>query len=135
MATQDSVSNKAKALGSVLIVLVGLLNFHLPHFVLERAPTAGDTVDGLELVFLANMLAAAVAAVAIWRNHRWGWVLGVAVVALSFALYLAQETAGLPGLPKNWWEPSRLVALVIEALFIVVARPQLISRQRTPGRA
>jgi O-antigen ligase len=75
----------------------------------------------LEFVFLANLLGAVIAAVAIWRNLRWGWLLGVMVVGLSFVLYLAQETVGLPGLPKNRWEPSRIVSLIVEALFIVVA--------------
>jgi len=120
MATQDSISTTAKALGVVLIVVVGLLNFHLPHFLLERATSAGDAVY-LEFVFLANLLGAVIATVAIWRNLRWGWLLGVMVVGLSFVLYLAQETVGLPGLPKNWWEPSRIVSLIVEALFIVVA--------------
>jgi uncharacterized membrane protein YhdT len=68
-----------------------------------------------------NVLGAVIAAVAIWRNLGWGWALGVAVVGLSFVLYLAQETVGLPGLPQNWWEPSRIVSLIVEALFIVVA--------------
>ncbi len=126
MGTQDSVSTKAKTLGIVLIVIVGLLHFHLPHFLLERVPNAGDAAY-LESVFLANLLGAGIAGVAIWRNRRWGWVLGVLVVGLSFVLYLAQETVGLPGLPKNWWEPSRIVSLVVEALFIVVARNHVAS--------
>jgi len=40
MGTQDSVSTRAKTLGIVLIVIVGLLNFHLPHFLLERVTAA-----------------------------------------------------------------------------------------------
>jgi hypothetical protein len=104
--------------------MVGLLNFHLPHFLLERVPTAGDAAY-LEWVYLANLLGAVIAAVAVWRNRRWGWVLGVLVVGLSFVLYLAQETVGLPGLPKNWGEPSRIVSLIVDALFILVARNQI----------
>ena len=79
------------------------------------------------MVFIANLLGAVIAGAAIWRNRRWGWLLGVFVVGLSFVLYLAQETVGLPGLPKNWWEPSRIVSLVVEALFIVVARSHVVS--------
>jgi hypothetical protein len=133
MGTQHSVSTTAKALGIVLIVVVGLLNFHLPHFLLERAPSDGDAAY-LELVFLANLLDAVIAGVAIWRNRRWGWWLGVLIVGLSFALYLAQETVGLPGLPKNWGEPSRIVSLIVEALFVVVARNQLVPwQERMPA--
>jgi hypothetical protein len=127
MATQDSVSTRAKTRGIVLIVIVGLLNFHLPHFLLERATSTGDEAY-LELVFLANLLGAIIAALALWRDRRWGWLLGVLVVGLSFVLYLAQESVGLPGLPKNWWEPSRIVSLIVEALFIVVARNHVSSR-------
>jgi hypothetical protein len=51
----------------------------------------------------------------------------------SFTLYLSQETVGLPGLPKVWLEPSRIVSLVVEALFVLVAWYQVIrSRERTP---
>ena len=131
MGTQDSVSTRAKTLGIVLIVIVGLLNFHLPHFLLELPTSAGDEAY-FEFVFLANLLGAVIAAVAIWRNRRLGWLLGVLVVGLSFVLYLAQETVGLPGLPKNWWEPSRIVSLIVEALFMVVARNQVVSPRRMP---
>jgi len=133
MTTPESASTRAKTLGIVLIVIVGLLNFHLPHFLLERAMAAGNETN-LELVFLANLLGAAIAAVAIWRNQRWGWLLGLLVVGLSFVLYLAQESVGLPGLPQNWLEPSRIVSLIIGALFILVARKQFVSsRQRMPA--
>lgn len=133
MDTPGSPSTRSKAFGSVLIVMVGLLNFHLPHFVLERAPSVGDEAN-LELVFVANVLGAVIAAVAIWRNRRWGWLLGVCIVGLSFVLYLAQETVGLPGLPKNWLEPSRIVALIVEAFFVALARNEVVSlRQRMPA--
>src|SRR5436309_1202503 len=75
MGTEDSVSTTTKTLGIVLIVIVGLLNFHLPHFLLERPTSAGDEAY-LEFVFLANLLGAVIAALAIWRNRRWGWLLG-----------------------------------------------------------
>ncbi len=135
MSRQTSASTKGKTLGIVLILIVGLLNFHLPHFLLERGPSVADAANSIELVFLANLLGAVVAAVAIWRNRRWGWLLGVLVVGLSFVLYVAQETVGLPGLPKNWWEPSRIVSLiVVEVLFLTVAGNQVVaSRQRMPA--
>jgi len=126
------VSTRRKALGIALIVIVGLLNFHLPHFLLERSPAAGDT-GYLEVVFLANLLGAVIAALAIWRNRRWGWLLGVMVVGLSFVLYLAQETIGLPGLSAKWWEPSRIVALILEALFVLLARSQIVSSRLRKG--
>jgi len=39
--------------------------------------------------------------------------------------YVIQQTLGLPGLAKNWWEPSRIVSLAVQALFLVVAVRQL----------
>ena len=133
MGTVRTVSNRAKTLGIVLIVIVGLLNFHVPHFLIEPAASVGDGSSLLELVFLSNLLGALAAAVGIYRNGRWGWFLGMVMAGTSFTLYLAQETVGLPGLPKVWLEPSRIVSLVVEALFVHVAWYQVIrSRERTP---
>jgi uncharacterized membrane protein YhdT len=67
------------------------------------------------------VVAAAVAALATCRSARWGWLLGVAIIGISFALYLAQETIGLPGLPQVWLEPSRLLSLLLEILFMIMA--------------
>ena len=125
MASRPTVSTRMTALGSLLIVLVGLLNFHVPHFLLEPGKAAGVGSAVLELILLANVLAAVVAAVGIGLRQRWGWRLGVAVAVFSVLLWLAQETVGLPGLPRQWGEPSRIVSLVIEALFVVLARAAL----------
>jgi hypothetical protein len=51
---------------------------------------------------------------------------------IAVALYLVQQTIGLPGLPKNWVEPSRLVSLAVQALFIALAIRQLRHRPGTP---
>jgi peptidoglycan/LPS O-acetylase OafA/YrhL len=125
MCFSEQMANRSRALGIALILVVGLLNFHVPHFLIE--PTSFDTATYLlELIFAVNLIGALVAGVGIYRNNRWGWILGLAVTATSFALYLAQESVGLPGLPKVWWEPSRIVALAVETVFVVVARYQLV---------
>lgn len=60
-----------RTLGAVLIVLIGLLNFHPPHFPVEHHHTsAGGSV--LEVALLADVLAACLAAVGIVRSRRWG---------------------------------------------------------------
>lgn len=125
-----AVAPWSRTLAIVLIVLIGLLNFHIPHFTIEAQNNASADAPLLELVFALNVLAALVAAVGMYRNWRWGWIAGVFVVALSVGLYLAQETVGLPGLPRNWLEPSRIVALVIEAIFVFLAYRQLVTRNR-----
>jgi hypothetical protein len=118
----------ARALGVLLVVATGLLNFHLPHFLLESSTPLDAATRLLELVFLSNLLGAIAAAVGIARGARWGWSLGIVVAIASFLLYVAQETVGLPGLPQSWSEPSRILAVVIEAAFAVTARRHLIRR-------
>lgn len=113
-------------LGIVLIIVVGVLNFHPPHFLLESATTT-DTVGArlLEVGLLADLVAAVIAAVGVYRGARWGWLLGIAVAAVGAGLYVLQETVGLPGLPTMWWEPSRIVTLAAEITFVIVALRQL----------
>jgi hypothetical protein len=77
------------------------------------------------LLLMASALAAVCAAVAIRRNRRWGWQLGVGVAAVAGLLYVMQETIGLPGFPQTWWEPTRLLSLLLCALFVLLARGQL----------
>jgi len=67
--------------------------------------------------------------VSIWCASRWGWLLGVVVVVVALALYVTQESVGLPGMPQNWLEPSRIVSLMFDALFTAVARKHVGSRR------
>jgi hypothetical protein len=71
-----------------------------------------------------------IAAFGIFRNRRWGWLLGILLASISFVLYLAQETVGLPGLPKVWWEPSRIVSLMVEGFFVVLANSQVVRSRK-----
>jgi hypothetical protein len=57
-----------------------------------------------------------------------GWLLGVVVVDVALALYVIQESVGLPGL-QNWVEPSRIVSLIFDARFIAAARKSIGSRR------
>jgi hypothetical protein len=118
-------STPGKTPGIVLIIVVGLLNFHLPHFLLEPAKQTDMATSLLEVVLLANVLGAVIAALGICRGRRWGWLLGIFIAGVSVLLYLAQESVGLPGLPKMWLEPSRIVALFVEGLFVLLARSQM----------
>jgi hypothetical protein len=54
MGTLTPTLPRAKPLGIVLIVIVGLLNFHIPHFLIESTTHFGPASRLLELVFLAN---------------------------------------------------------------------------------
>ena len=129
MSPRTTTTTRAKVLGIVLIVIVGLLNFHIPHFLLEPGTAPSASSDLLELVLLANMVGALVTAIGIWRDLRWAWLAGIIVVGIAVVLYVAQETVGLPGLPKAWLEPSRVVALLVEAMFVILAVRRLPSRR------
>jgi uncharacterized membrane protein YhdT len=117
-------------LAAVLIVVTGLLTFHPPHFLLEarRHPSAaGETALKTALTIL--LLGALAAAVGISRDAWWAWALGLGIAVVAIALYVVQQTIGLPGLPKNWAEPSRIVSLAVQVLFIMLAL-----RRLRPGR-
>jgi hypothetical protein len=86
--------------GAMLIIVVGLLQLHLPHYLAETS-TPGD-YGGFPGPVLVTMMAVSVVAVmAILRGRRAGWLLGIGVAATSLALYLVQETVGLPGLEQT----------------------------------
>jgi hypothetical protein len=59
-----------------------------------------------------------IAALAIGYNRRFGWIIGIGigVVVVSWFLYALQETVGLPGLSRTWWEPTRLMSLAFSVL-------------------
>ncbi|MGH3797941.1 MAG: hypothetical protein ACRDSP_24010 [Pseudonocardiaceae bacterium] len=101
-----------------MILLIGLLGLHLPHYLVETAsPTGYATYPGL--IPAATMIGAVITAVALGRNRRFGWQLGTGVAVVSVLLYAVQETIGLPGLSQTWWEPTRLLSLLLAALFLV----------------
>lgn len=130
MDAPSATSGPVKVAGTALIVAVGVLNFHVPHFLFQAPGAGGMAGYMLEVVLLANVIAALVAAVSIYRGSRWGWLLGVVVACVAVVFYVAQESIGLPGLPRNWLEPSRLLSLLVEGAFFVLAAHQLLSHRR-----
>lgn len=131
MARSDRPAAARRTVPGVLLILaIGLLNCHVPHFLLEPGKATGRASALLEAVLLANVLAAVVAAVGIALGRPWGWRLGSAVAVFSVLLWLAQETIGLPGLPRQWGEPSRIVALLLEAAYLALARVALGRAER-----
>jgi len=80
------------------------------------------------------MLGALTAAATIRRNRRWGWLLGLLVAAASWVLYVAQETGDLPGLQQTWWEPTRLLSLILAVLYVRLASRVLTQHAKTKNR-
>ncbi len=100
----------------VLIVVVGLI--HLigapPHY--RWAPYLG-------VGFVVNFIGALVAAVGIYRDALWGWLLGALVAGGALVMYVVSRSVGLPGYEHavgRWTGPLGIVSLVVEALFIAV---------------
>ncbi len=100
----------------VLIVVVGLI--HLigapPHY--RWAPYLG-------VGFVVNFIGALVAAVGIYRDALWGWLLGALVAGGALVMYVVSRSVGLPGYEHavgRWTGPLGVVSLVVEALFIAV---------------
>jgi hypothetical protein len=105
----------AQGAGIALILVTGAIHF------IDAPGSFGDaTYKGC--LFLANGIAAVVAAVGIHRGERiWGWGLGVLVAGGALVGYVVSRTVGLPGLaPDVWLEPLGILALMVEAAFIVL---------------
>lgn len=118
--------------GVALIAATGVI-----HAV--EAPGYLDEMQYVGILFIANAVGAAVAAVGIWRGSRAAWMLGVLVAAGAFAGFVLSRTTGLPGgFKETEWEPLGIVSLVVEAAYCFVAARALTAvpaRRRTPARA
>jgi len=108
--------------GASLIAAVGLMH-------LLKAPEELEEATYLGLLFLANFGGAVVAAIGIYRGHKWGWGLGALLAGGAFAGYVISRTIGLPGMPvEEWLEPLGVISLLVEGLFVglglaIVTRP------------
>jgi hypothetical protein len=113
--------------GIALILVTGAIHF------IDAPSSFGDaTYKGL--LFLANGIAAIVAAFGIYRGERsWGWGLGVLVAGGALVGYVVSRTVGLPGLaPDIWLEPLGILSLMVEGAFIVLFAQ---SRRKAPPEA
>ena len=114
----------AQGAGIVLILVTGAIHF------IDAPGSFGDaTYKGL--LFLANGIAAVVAAFGIYRGERrWGWGLGVLVAGGALVGYVTSRTVGLPGLaPDVWLEPLGVLSLMVEVAFIAL---YALSRRGAP---
>jgi hypothetical protein len=114
-----------KLMAILLVIAVGVI--HLigasPHY--RVAPYIGVS-------FVANFIAALVAAVGLYRDALWGWLLGVLVAGGALVMYVISRSVGLPGYEHavgRWFGPLGVVSLVVEALFIAVFLLGLIARR------
>jgi hypothetical protein len=104
-----------KWLGLVLILEAGLL-----HYIASQAAYLRAAYLGYLLV--AVFMGALLAAVGIYRQNAWGWLLGCVLGISSLIGYVWNSTAGLPQLaPVPWLYPYAIVASAAEVLFILLS--------------
>ena len=113
----------AQGAGLVLILVTGAIH-------LIDAPSSFGDAPYKGWLFVANGVAAIVAAVGIARARRWGWILGLLVAGGAFVGYVISRTVGLPGLePDVWLEPIGVLSLLVEATFVVLF---VLTRREAP---
>ncbi len=100
----------------LLIVAVGLIH-------LVGAPQHYRAAPYVGIGFVVNFIGALVAAVGLYREVKWGWLLGALVAGGALLMYVVSRSVGLPGFEHavgRWSGPLGVLSLVVEALFIAV---------------
>ncbi|WP_353365907.1 hypothetical protein [Mycobacterium sp.] len=119
-------------MGIGLIIVVGFLGLHLPHYLAE-ARSPGDYAGYPGPILVLTVAGSVIAALAIGYTRRFGWIVGIGVVVVSWLLYALQETVGLPGLSRTWWEPTRLMSLAFSALFVLLLSANSVGTAGNPA--
>lgn len=102
-------SRKGAALA---IALVGVI-----HLVL--APEYFEKASYLGVLFLAGAVASGVVTLRLFRQDDGAaWLLGAVVAAGMFIGFILSRTVGLPGFYEQEWEPTGLVSLVLELVYL-----------------
>ncbi len=101
--------------GIVLIVATGLIH-------LITTPHHFEAATYMGWLFLANFLGSLVAAVGIYREALWGWLLGVLIAGGAFVLFLISRTIGLPEAAEfvGRWSTWGIISLIVEGLFVAL---------------
>lgn len=96
-------------------------------------------VPYMGILFALSVIGAVAAAIGIWRGEQWGWQLGTLVAGGSIIAYFITRTIGFPGFRENSWEdfaePSGVLSLVVEGMFVAMAAWVLTARSASMTRA
>lgn len=104
-----------KWLGIILIVITGIIHF-------MEAPEYFDEATYMGGLFVLNGIGSLAAAYGIYKNQKWGWILGCLIAIGSIVGYAISRTIGLPYIAvKEWFEFIGILSLVVEALFSLLA--------------
>jgi hypothetical protein len=97
-----------------IIVLIGLVHLYM-------APQEYGEVAYMGILFGINFVAAIIAAVGIFRQSTWGWLLGVGIAIGSLIGYVLSRTVGLPGMEiEEWLTPTGVFSLLVEGVFLLL---------------
>ena len=103
--------------GVLLIVACGLLH-------LIGAPEHLQEAAYIGVLFVINAAGALVAAVGIYRDRLWGWLLGLLVAGGAFVMFMVSRLIGLPAYREHvgmWLGDSADDRLGIPSLFVEAA--------------
>ena len=100
----------------MLIIALGIVHLRgaPPHY--RFAPYIG-------VAFVVNFVGALVAAVGIYRDVLWGWLLGLLIAGGALVMYVVSRSVGLPGFEISvgrWFGPLATVSLIVEVLFLAL---------------
>ena len=128
--------SKAFKLAAILLILAcGLIH-------LIGAPEHYEEAPYIGVLFLANFIAALVAAVGLYKNRLWaGWGLGVLAAGGAVVMFLVSRLIGLPAYEEHvgmWFGDSLaeylgIPSLIVEACFLAVAVVVVVTRFRQVG--
>ena len=108
-------------IGIGLILLSGLIHLWLAPEHFEEATYLGG-------LFVVEFVSTVVAAVGIYRDQEWGWILGALVVIGAIIAYIVHGTIGLPIVgTEELFEPMGVLTKVIELLFLGVVVYRLVA--------
>jgi hypothetical protein len=119
--------------GTLLIVACGLIH-------LIGAPEHLQEATYIGVLFVINAAGALVAAVGIYRDRLWGWLLGLLVAGGAFVMFMVSRLIGLPAYQEHvgmWLGDSAgdrlgIPSLVVEAP--LVALSLIVLARRAKGR-
>jgi hypothetical protein len=100
--------------GVLLIVACGLIH-------LVSAPDHLQEATYVGVLFSANAAGSLVAAIGIYRDRLWGWLLGALIAGGAFAMFMVSRLIGLPAYQEHvgmWIGDSFGDRLGIPSLFV-----------------
>jgi hypothetical protein len=132
LTERESVGRPLRAAAMLVALYVGGV-----HLALAQDRYELDS-RWIGIVFVLGALVLIIAAGVAASGVQWGrplmwlaWLASAGTCAAFFALFLLSRTAGLPGYARSDWPAEQVVALVLEAAFVVLAAVAAGTARRT----